>query len=128
MRYESKVQKELELSYGDSYVPGPWFRFKELGRDNPRWCQPDGLLFQPLYSTITIVEIKYQHTPTAWWQVKQLYLPVVAVAFPPDLWRYNFCEITKWHDPAVRFPEEYRMVPDPLALGVNQFGVHILKP
>lgn len=127
-RYERKVQEELLLSYEDYYVPSPWFRFSEVGVERPRWCQPDGLLFQPLYATITIVEVKLQHTPDSWWQLKQLYHPVVARAFPPDLWRYNFCEIVKWHDPAVTYPEPYRMVPDPLALGVGQIGCHIMKP
>ena len=127
-RYERKIQAELELNYEEYYVSGPWFIFGELGTERTRWCQPDGLLFQPLYSTITIIEIKLQHTSDAWWQVKQLYHPVVARAFPPDLWRYNFCEIVKWHDPEVEFPEGYRLVPDPLALGIGQFGCHIMKP
>lgn len=127
-RYELKVQRELELRYDWNYVPSPWFYFQEAGKDRPRWCQPDGLLFQPLYETITIVEVKLQHTSDAWWQVKQLYLPVIAAAFPPDLWRYNYAEVVKWHDPAVSFPEPYRLIPDLLALGEDQFGVHILNP
>jgi len=81
-----------------------------------------------LYETITIVEVKLQHTSDAWWQVKQLYLPIVATAFPPDLWRYNYVEVVRWHDPAISFPENYRLVPDLLALGEDQFGVHILNP
>lgn len=126
-RYERKIQKELCIHYEDFYVPSPWFKFGELGVQRARWCQPDGLLFQPLYSTITIIEVKLQHTSDAWWQMKQLYYPVLAKAFTPDIWRYNFCEIVKWHDPAVAFPENYRLVPDPLALGVNQVGCHIMK-
>lgn len=127
-RYELKVQSELSLQYDWNYVPSPWFYFLEAGGDRPRWCQPDGLLIQPLHATITIVEVKLQHTSDAWWQIKQLYLPVVAAAFPPDLWTYNFCEVVKWHDPAVSFPEPYRLVPDVLALGEGQFGCHILNP
>ena len=127
--YEAQVQEELELNYGDLYVPSPWFLFGSVaGPDRGRWCQPDGLLFQPLYATITVIEIKLQHTSDAWWQTRQLYLPVVARAFPPDIWRYNICEIVKWYDPAVVFPETHRLVADPLALGLDQFGVHIMNP
>lgn len=126
--YERRVHGVLQRAYGDEYVASPWFIFKEAGVDRPRWCQPDALLFQPLYATITIIECKLQHTSDAWWQTKHLYLPVICRAFPPDIWRYNICEVVKWHDPAVRFPEPYRLVADPVILGLNQFGVHILNP
>ena len=110
------------------YVPSPWFTFGELGNSRPRWCQPDGLLFQVADLLITIVEVKLQHTPDAWWQTKQLYLPVLARAFPPNLWEYNICEVVKWYDPAIVFPEAHRLAASPLILAPGQFGVHILKP
>lgn len=103
-----------------------WFRFRSAGAE--RWCQPDGILFRFLDRQITIVEIKLQHTSDAWWQVKHLYYPVLSKAFPEGLWSFNFCEIVKWYDPAVAFPERHHLAGDPLAIGVGKFGVHILKP
>lgn len=126
-RYERKVQKELDIDFGAHYVRSPWFKFREVGASRTRWCQPDGLLFQPAYSTITIVEIKLQHTSDAWWQVRELYYPVVVSAFPSSLWEYNFCEIVRWYDPNVSFPEPVRLAPHLLSLGSQQFGVHILS-
>jgi hypothetical protein len=128
LKYEDKIQRNLADEFGDVYAWSPWFQFREIGSENPRWCQPDGLLFQPLHGLITIVEIKYQHTSAAWWQMKMLYHPVVARLFPANLWRFNFCEVVRWHDPVVKFPEPYRMVPSLAILRPGEVGVHILNP
>jgi hypothetical protein len=109
-------------------VDSPWFTFRSAGDNAIRWCQPDGLLFQPLDSLLTVIEIKLQHTSDAWWQTQQLYLPVIAQVFPPALWRYNICEIVKWFDPHTNFPWKFKMCEHPLMLAPNTFGVHICKP
>ena len=74
------------------------------------------------------MEIKYQHTSDAWWQVMKLYYPVLRNVFPEDLWYYRMCEVVKWFDPAIRFPTETRLTPDPAELHDGDFGVHIWKP
>lgn len=124
--YEAKVHTELTSRYGGGYVPSVWWRFSDNGEI--RWCQTDGLLFRPLERCITILEIKLQHTPDAWWQVKHLYYPVLKKAFPEDIWSFNFCEVVKWYDPAIVFPEYHHLAADPLAIGPGKFGVHIYKP
>ena len=126
LAYERKIQDILTDEYPDNYIAGPWFRFQT--RNRIRWCQPDGLLVQPIHGLITIVEIKLQHTPAAWWQLKELYYPVLAFAFPATHWEFNFLEVVKWHDPAVQWPEPYRMCADPLMLQPEENGCHILKP
>lgn len=107
-------------------MPSPWFVFAQEGYSRPRWCQPDGLLLDLYAGRIVIVEIKYQHTPDAWWQVRQLYQPVVRSAFGPD-WDIRACEVVKWYDPAIGFPEPVALAKDP-ALVRDTFGVHIWKP
>lgn len=121
------MQSALEDEYGGLYLPGPWFEFYSSGVSHKRWCQPDGLLFQPYDHTITIIEIKLQHTADAWWQTKMLYLPVVAAVFPPELWCYNICEIVKWLDPATHFPWPTRRVGNLAMLKMNDFGIHIMR-
>lgn len=128
IRYERKVQDYLEETFAGLYVPSPWFLFKEVGVDKPRWCQPDGLVILPYTGQITIVECKLQHTADAWWQLKFLYLPVIANAFPHDLWQYGICEVVKWYDPATTFPEKVKMRASLKDSRPNEFGVHILKP
>ena len=114
--------------FGELYVPGPWFHYKEIGKEKTRWCQPDGLLFRPEQSRIVLVETKLQHTPDAWWQLKHLYLPVIASMFPPDGWTYTLVEVTKWYDPHTHFPEKVRMCEDVLTAEPGDFGVHIWIP
>src|SRR5574343_230988 len=75
--YERKVQAWLEGEFEGRYVPSPWFYFKAVGQEKVRWCQPDGLLFDPHSGLLTIVEVKLQHTAAAWWQVKLLYFKAV---------------------------------------------------
>jgi hypothetical protein len=123
--YERKVHAELADRYGDFYVPSVWWRYGT--HTETRWCQTDGLLFRPLDRLITIIEVKLQHTPDAWWQVRHLYHPVLRKAFPEPLWMYNFCEVVKWYDPSVCFPEYHHLAADPLAIGSGKFGVHIWK-
>ena len=125
VKYEKKVQEYLGQCYGEAYLANPWLCFFSGGRK--RWCQPDGLLFDFKAGTITIVEVKYQHTPLAWWQCLYLYLPVLEQIFPEELWRFQFCEVTKWYDPAVRFPVEVSLARE-VGLKSLKFMVHIWKP
>lgn len=125
--YEDAFSEYMEERFEGFYVPHAWFQFKEIGKEKTRWCQPDGLLFAPRLRRIYIVETKLKHTPDAWWQLKQLYLPVVASLFPPDQWEYCLIEVTKWYDPAIRFPEKVTMCPDVLSVQPGDFGVHIWK-
>lgn len=127
INYEKKVHGYLAELYGDFYVANPWFMFQECGRERVRWCQPDGLLFLPTSGLIIIVECKLQHTSDAWWQLKWLYLPVIAKAFPGTLWKIALCEVTKWYDPAVAFPEAVRLRELVSEATPYDFGVHIWR-
>ena len=126
--YERKAQRYLEKRYQEFYVPSPWFRFKESGSSQLRWCQPDGLLFLIPYCRIIIVEIKLRHTAEAYWQSKLLYGPVLKQAFPSQLWELAHCEVTQWYDPVTAFPEYPALYPDVLLTDPIRYGVHIWKP
>jgi len=125
VRYERRVHEHLAQAYGDRYVPSPWLRF--LGETGWRFCQPDGLLFDFPRGRITVVEVKYQHTADAWWQVRHLYLPVLQKLFPPHLWAFDFCEVVKWYDPATLFPERTVLAQE-VCMAHPAFKVHIWRP
>ena len=128
IRYEKKVQAHLAAFYGEQYLASPWLRFFPAGEGARwRWCQPDGLLFNFARGRITIVEVKYQHTSDAWWQVKHLYLPVLQVMFPEKLWTFDFCEVVKWYDPATPFPEKVVLAQE-VCMKHPSFKVHIYRP
>jgi len=127
IRYEKKVHEHFEAIYGEHYVPSLWLQFGSDGSPM-RYCQPDALLIDIERGIITVIEVKYQHTSDAWYQVNQLYLPVLRRMFPSDLWEFKRCEVVKWYDPATRFPEEVSLARDIEAIGTGKFGVHIWKP
>lgn len=124
VKYEKKVHEYL-LAIDEEYIPGPWIKFFAEGKW--RYCQPDGFRISLSEGRITLVEIKYQHTSDAWWQLKYLYEPVLRKLFPEDLWEFDFVEIVKWFDPLTRFPCETHLVADPFRKS-EDFKVHIWKP
>lgn len=128
MAYEKKAHKAFAEEFGESYIPGPWFRFASTGTESVRFCQPDALLISPDIGRITIIEYKLRHNPDAWWQMRLLYLPVLSWIFPKELWTIVLCEVVKWYDPATMMPEVSKMVPHIALARPNAFNVHIWKP
>lgn len=126
--YEDALQEHLSAEYGEWYIPSPWFIFWSADSMRPRYCQPDGLLFDPLDKAIWIVEAKLKHTTDAWWQLRHLYTPVIAAIFPPSVWKIRVCEVVRWYDPAVSFPEKVALVPQIVGIQGPDFGVHIWVP
>jgi len=116
----------LHELYAPAYLASPWFQY--LAGDAPRmqWCQPDGLFVDFDAGKIVIVEVKYQHTLDAWYQLYR-YLTVVRHVFG-EIWDYSLCEIVKWYDCALAYPEPVQLLPDLAAAKPNAFHVHILKP
>ena len=126
VKYEKRVHEYMGDLYGDKYIANPWLKFFSAGQAW-RWCQPDAILLDPFKGKLVIVEVKYQHTSDAWWQVKQLYFPVLSIIFPPQLWKYEFCEVVKWYDPDTSFPEPTVLAND-IAMPHEAFKVHIYHP
>lgn len=97
LRYEDKVQRELVLRCR-GYLPSPPIHF--LDDNGYRTIIPDGLISNP--GRVFIFEIKSQHMPEAWWQLDQLYKPVLTerrVGCP-----ISCIEICRSYDPAMPFP------------------------
>lgn len=126
VRYERRGHQYFQHKFGGWYFAGQWWKFKADGAE-PRWCQTDGLLFDPDAGRITLLEFKYQHTSDAWWQLRKLYAPIIRRAFG-DAWEYAVCEVVKWYDPAVAFPEPVKLAKCPTIVRPGEFGVHIWKP
>lgn len=123
VRYESRVQVELYMMFPD-YNTNPVFEFRD--DSGFRRCIPDGLL---LYNDSAIIfEIKIQHMPEAWWQLKRLYEPVVAARFPGR--RVRSIEIVKSYDPSMPFPCHCPVIDDLrdwVYTGKGDFAVYVCK-
>ena len=124
VRYEAKGQAWLAAKYPDNYIPAPWLRFHN---GQSKWCQPDGLLIDVKRGRITIVEFKLRHTSDAWYQVRELYEPVVRRLFPWPGWEFPALEIVCWFDPHIPFPEHYHFTHDPMWVRGDEFGIHMWK-
>ena len=129
IRYEREVQDYLSLlALGRAeleYFASPWIEF--FDKHGKRWCQPDAVLLQKNTKVGIVVEVKYQHCSDAWFQLKELYAPVLRCIFPGVT--FGLVEIVHWHDPLTKFPERYDFTPDPFSVRhANRISVHIYNP
>lgn len=123
--YEKKVQARLLDLFPNSYMPSPWLHFQSAGRW--RWCQPDGVLFDVDNARIICIEVKLNHTTDAWWQTRRLYVPVLQKCLEGQTWDFEVCEVVRWFDPAVQFPEPVELTAQ-VDKPSDNFKVHIWKP
>lgn len=115
------MEKEFKLRY----FPSIWFKYVNTrGRDY--YCQTDGLLFDFKNKLVTILEMKYNHTSDAYFQLLDLYVPVVRRCFPA--YRVAVCEVVHWFDRSVPFPCSIAMQPYVDRCEPGPFHVHILSP
>jgi hypothetical protein len=130
LAYEEKVQEYLVGTLSKCYLPAPYVDFKDA--TGPRTCIPDGILFTS--SGLVIFEIKSQHMPEAWWQLRRLYEPVLrcylnTYGIRPDLFLLEIC---KSYDPQMPFPERPTLVYDIQSFldtaKDKEFGVFRWKP
>lgn len=127
VKYERKAQTWLSGIYHNRYMPSQWLRYRG-GDGKIRWCQPDGVLNEPETKTLTIVEIKYSHTETAWWQLFKLYLPVLERLFDGYGYEFRCVEVCRWYDPSVRCPQPVRLRDSLDNVRTGEFAVHIWNP
>jgi len=104
LRYEAKVQRELDSRYGKRYFPSKHIHF----RDQRGWntAVPDGLLCG--FEWVAVIEIKSQHMPESWWQLRRKYEPVVRVLLPHD--RIILVEICRALDKDMPYPERFDLI------------------
>lgn len=131
IRYEKKaleyLKKQVEKRK-DEYelILSPWLVFRSGQNPKDRFAQPDALLYHQESKTITIVEVKLQHTAAAWWQVRQLYEPILRHIYPG--FRFEALEIVRWLDPRTPFPETFFYAENVFETESGKFGVHIYDP
>jgi hypothetical protein len=77
---------------------------------------------------VTIIEVKFAHTPDAYFQLIDKYIPIVSRFLAGGDWRIAVCEVVRWYDAATAFPCRVCLLDSPLAAKPGAFGVHILRP
>lgn len=114
----------MEKAYSLRYTPSVWFKY--INRSGIHYCQTDGLLFDDELKKVTILEVKYNHCVDAYFQLFDLYAPVVQCAFPS--YKVATVEVVKWYDPSVAFPCAVRLRPSVEEVEPSEFAVHIAGP
>lgn len=102
LRYQRNVETALaawaRTRPGVTLEFGPWFRFQTV-TGAWRFCQPDVVIDSGAGTPLVVLEVKLAIEPRAWWQVLDLYCPVVAAATRRDVFAGVICQS---FDPAVR--------------------------
>lgn len=119
--YQARAGAYLLDKYGPHFKFSPWVIF-----NGDRWCQPDGLLILSERGRIVVTEIKLRHCSEAWYQLFQLYIPVVQALFPG--WEVVGIQVCKWFDPASAVPQAPTMRERPEDAIPGAFNVHIYAP
>lgn len=106
LRYEQQVNEHLK-SCGGLFIFQPKVQFRD--DSGARLCVPDGIIYVG-NGRLAVVEIKLQHMPEAWWQLKRLYEPVVRSM--RDAREVICLEVCRTYDPVTPFPCETSLVYD----------------
>lgn len=83
IRYEKAVAEAVQAwggQHGVAVAVGPWFTFYSAPPAAWRWCQPDLVLDPGSDQPLVILEVKLVFEPLAWWQLAELYRPVIEKA------------------------------------------------
>lgn len=108
--YEDLAWKEIADRHPQWIQPRYWFRFDD-GRSEGRWCQPDIILVDSDRKVVYIGEVKIKHCARAWFQLHELYLPVIRHFYGAD-YEYRLFEMTKSFDIATPFPAPVEHIRD----------------
>lgn len=108
---------------GRTLVPSPWYCYIDCGGAR-RYCQPD-LVLDDGHSLVAC-EVKIRWTVDAWWQLRRLYLPVLARAHFDRTPVFALC-ITRSYDPAVAAPEPVVLVDDLMDCKPDQFNLLVVR-
>lgn len=125
VRYERKVHRSLEERYGANYIPSQWWIYRT--GEKLHYCQTDGILLRDSDRVLLLVECKYSHTSAAFWQLENLYVPVLKAFLQYSDWRVATCEVVKWFDPAVTNPRRVVLRSSLEDVKTGEYAVHILN-
>lgn len=132
LRYEKKVHDHFASEFGPFYFPSSWFAYRRLS--SPRivnFAQPDAFLLDFQRGLCTIIEVKYNHTSDAYFQLLDKYVPLMDKFFhkkEKNLWQFSVCEVVYWYDKFVDFPVKVSLRDNVTKVKPGEFGVHIWRP
>jgi hypothetical protein len=104
LRYEKRVHAALREAWSYKYHESQAFKY--VDQRGAGGAIPDGLIKD--LAGFCIIEIKSQHMPESWWQLRQKYEPLVRWVWPGQ--KVILLEICRSLDAAMPYPEEFEIV------------------
>lgn len=123
LAHEDNVFRFLDPHPG--LVPGPWIEYtQKSGR--VAHAQPDFLVFIPESGRLLCLEAKLRHCAAAYYQLRNLYEPLLRLMFPS--WEIRLQEVVRWYDPHEHFPGMHCLRENLLDPPPNhEIGVHVFN-
>ena len=106
LRYERKAQDYLRRMFGVYFYDQPSIAFED--QRGQGIAIPDGLAVGEDFAAI--FELKFQHMPESWWQLRRKYEPLVQWMWPQS--RIVLVEVCASIDPEMPYPERFEIVED----------------
>lgn len=121
--YEERVHTEFLKRY-PGYVPSPWLHFHDS--QGEKWCQPDGLIVDPVRGLMVAVEVKLRHTNDACVSLFGVYKPVLEALFR-GLYKVEVVEVCQWYDVSTYCDRPAKLAKWPNNPHEGEFNVHIYR-
>lgn len=106
LAFERKVHKMLGKEFRGKYLESPWIEYYEAGRGK-KYCQPDGVIFDPWLGKILVVECKLSFTSNAYFQMAHKYVPLLKAMYPG--WKVSGVQVCKNYGFGETYPVEPEM-------------------
>lgn len=107
--FEKRVGEFLNGLFGNQVVSNSWISYFDESNGD-RICSPDHLIIDVKAGVVTVVECKLSHTANAWYQLNDVYAPVIKFLFPG--FDVRLIEICKNYERSISYPQVPRIVCD----------------
>lgn len=128
LKYQKEVQNALCREFSDSkyrLYTNQWFEYFDEYNIS-RFCEMDAFLISPGQKKLYLFEIKYKHSEIAYYQLHNLYMPVIR-AWKPGITIHPI-ELVRWYDSSTPYPTSITLCRYPLLSSANNFNVKIWNP
>lgn len=100
LTHERKVGERLSALFGDGCWGDIWIGYESSKKTS--YCSPDFIVIDVILGLITVVECKLTHTEDAYYQLNNLYIPVIKKLFPG--FEVRGIEVCKNFERSTRYP------------------------
>lgn len=125
--YQGQASEHLLQNFPSGATFGQWFKYRLQGVNRDFYCQIDCFIIDYSKPKITIVEIKLKHCIDAYYQLFELYLPILQHYYGKEF-EYACVEFVSSFDKAIPMPQSPKLLKRIEEAHPKDFSVHIWTP